>query len=185
MLQQPLVKLAGAAQAALKTRKDLAGTTAAVEELRRAVATAAEQAKLTQKAQAGGGPVAYAKSRLAWIAVRKKVEGDIEKLRTTIIATYQQDGIAAELDKAYQARVAPVLAALDERLADALDDATNATDPSKRAALVAEAKEIMGDYTTFLNTDKTIAELDANPFMPLSIQNTIAATLNTLSKAVQ
>ncbi len=185
MLQQPLVKLAGAAQAALKARQDLAGTTAAIAELRRAVADAAEQAKLTKQAQAGGGAVTYAKSRLAWIAVRKKVESDIEQLRTALLATYQPDGIAGALDKAFKARVEPVLSALDERLSDALDKATNATDPKQRAALVAEAREIMGDYTIFLNTDKTIAELDANPFVPLSIRNTVAATLNTLSKAMQ
>lgn len=185
MLQQPLVKLAGAAQAALKARKDAAATAAAIGELRRAVADAADQAKLTKQAQAGGGAVTYAKSRLAWLAVRKKVESDIEKLRTTVLATYQEDGIAAALDKAFKARVEPVLSALDERLSDALDDASNATDPKRRAELVAGAKEIMGDYTIFLNTDKTIAELDANPFVPLSIRNTIAATLNTLSKAVQ
>ena len=77
------------------------------------------------------------------------------------------------------------MAALDERLSDALDKATNATDAKQRAALVAEAKEAIGDYMIFLKTDKTIAKLDANPFVPLSIQNTIAATLNTLSKAVQ
>lgn len=184
MLQQSLVKLAGAAQASLKGG-DLAAAGQGIEELRRALATAAEQAKLTQQAQAGGGAVTYAKSRLAWLAARKKVESDIEKLRAEIVATYQKDGIAAELDKAYQARVAPLLAALDERLADKLDDASNATDPTVRARLVAEAKEIIGDYTTFLNTDTTIADLDDNPFVPLSIQNTIAATLSTLAKAVR
>ena len=183
MLQQPLVKLAGTVQTSLKAG-DAAAAGDGIVELRRAMAAAAEQAKLAAQAQAGGGAVTYAKSRLAWLAARKKVESEIEKLRSAILATYQDDGIAPELDKAYRERVAPVLAALDERLADKLDEATNATAPDARAKLVAEAREIMGDYTIFLNSDKTVAELDGNPFVPLSIQQTIAATLSTLAKAV-
>ena len=185
MLQQPLDKLADAVLAGLKERRDIAAATRAVEEVRRALATAADQAKLAQQAKAGGGAVTYAKSRLAWVATRKKVDTDIEKLRTEIVATYRDQGIGVELEKAFQARVAPVLAALDDRLADALDDATNATDPKERAKLVAEAKEAIGDYTTFLSTDKTIADFDANPFVPLSIRNTVSATLAILAKAVQ
>lgn len=182
-LQQPLVKLAGAAQASLKGG-DLAAAARGIDELRQALATAAAQAKLTQQAQAGGGAVTYAKSRLAWLAARKKVESEIEKLRSAILTTYQDDGIAPDLERAYQDRVAPILAGLDERLADKLDEATNATDPAQRAKLVAEAQAIMKDYETFLASESIIADLDANPFVPLSIQQTITATLSTLAKAV-
>ncbi len=185
MLQQPLVKLAAVAQTILKARQDFTAASAAIEELRRALAAAAEQAKLTQQAQSGGGPVTYAKSRLAWLAARQKVHGDIGRLRDAIIATYEVDGIGAELDKAFEKRVGPVLQMLNESLAEILDDATNESDPTKRAKVVADAKETIGDYMTFLNTDKTIAQLDANPFVPLSIRNTIAATLNTLAKAIR
>jgi hypothetical protein len=182
-VQQPLVKLAGAAQASLKGG-DLAAAADGIDELRRALAAAAEQAKLAQQAESGGGAVTYAKSRLAWLAARKKVESEIEKLRGAIVAAYQDEGIAPELEKAYRERVAPVLTGLDERLADKLDAATNETDPNKRAALVAEAKQIMADYQAFLASEKIIADLDDNPFVPLAIRQTVSATLATLAKAV-
>jgi hypothetical protein len=182
-LQPPLVKLAGAAQASLKGG-NLPAAAQGIDELRQAVATALEQAKLTAQTEAGGNAVTYAKSRLAWLAARKKVESEIEKLRGAIVAAYQDDGIAPDLEKAYQLRVAPVLAGLDERLADKLDEATNATDPAVRTELIAQAKQIMAEYQAFLASEKIIADLDANPFVPLSIQQTITATLATLAKAV-
>ncbi len=185
MLLQPLAKLAGHASDLVKAEADYATASEQVEALRRALTTAAEQAKLSQQAKAGGGAVTYAKSRLAWLATRKKIEGDIDRLREEIIEVYDDEGRGEELGSKFRDWVAPVLNALDERLADALDDATNAHDEEDRAKKVAEAKEIIGDYTTFLNTDPHVKELDSNPFVPLSIRDTIAATLTTLAQAVR
>lgn len=132
----------------------------------------------------GASTVTYAKSRLAWIAARKKIESEIEKLRAEIVSTYQAEGIAGEIETSYRGRVAPVLEALDESLADKLDEATNATDATVRAGLVAEAKEIMQRYQTYLSSEPLIGDLDDNPFVPLAIRQTISATLGALEKAV-
>jgi hypothetical protein len=179
-----LVGLAGAAQGGLKGG-DPAAAAAGIEALRQALDAqpSATRSAATQPAP-GGGAVAYAKSRLAWLAARKKVESEIDKLRSEIIATYQADGIAAEIEKRYRERVAPVLGTLDESLADKLEEATNATDAAQRAKLVEEAKQIMQRYETYLAGEKIIADLDSNPFVPLAIQQTISATLTALSKAV-
>ncbi len=136
------------------------------------------------RASNGTGAVAYAKSRLAWLAARKKVEGEIDKLGGEIVATYQAEGIAPELEKLYRDRVSPILSTLDESLADKLDAAINATDPAQRTELVSEAKAIMQRYKAYLDSEKIIADLDTNPFTPLTIQQTLSATLTALSKAV-
>jgi hypothetical protein len=184
-IQQPLAKLAGAAQERIKAN-DLIGAADVIDELRRAITAAGEQAKLIRQAEAGGGAVTYAKSRLAWLAARKKVESEIAKLHGALIATYEgEETLLADLEVAYRAKVGPVLTALDDRLADALDAASNATDPQQRATLVAAARNIIDEYTQFLAADKTIADLDDNPFIPLSIGQTVATTLTTLAKAVQ
>ena len=134
---------------------------------------------------ATSGPVAYAKSRLAWIATRRKMESDLDTLRKKIIEEYKDMDIVSELDTIYAERVAPVLANLDETLADTLDDATNAEDPVKRSALVAESREIIKRYQSFMASEPLFAELDANPFVPLSIAKTMNATLATLSAAIR
>lgn len=109
---------------------------------------------------------------------------EIERLGATIYATYRSDRDAANLEERFRQRVAQVLAGLDESLADKLDEATNAAEPEKRAALVNEAKAIMQRYQAVLANEPIIADLDANPFAPVAIQQTITMTLDTLSKVL-
>ena len=170
-----LLRLAQAAQASLKAG-DLAAAAAGIDALRAAI---------DEAAAAATGAGAYAKSRLAWIATRRKMAGDIELLRAAIVSEYQQDGVAAQLDAAYRDRVAPLLERLDDGLADQLDAAGNATDPVERARLVAEARASIERYQSVLASEPLIADLDDNPFVPLAIQKTLAATLAALAATVR
>ena len=131
------------------------------------------------------GPVVYAKSRLAWLAARRKIETDLDHLKAVIIETFKDEDMAGVIDTAYRKEVAPVLDTLDESLADALDDATNATDPEVRAKHVAQARAIMGKYAQFLGSSQIVTELDTNPFSPIAIKATIGGTLGALSKAIR
>jgi hypothetical protein len=130
------------------------------------------------------GKVAYAKSRLAWLAARKKIEGDIEKLRAEVVASFEEDGSGPELDKLYRDRVGPVLNRLDESLADKLDDAANAADPAQRQKLIGEARTIIDGYTSYVNGEPLLDDLDNNPFVPVAIKATLTATLSALSKTI-
>jgi hypothetical protein len=143
-----------------------------------------EQAKLGAALAGGAGPVAYGKARLAWVGVRKKLETDLDTLRKHLLEFYKDAGIAGDLDKRYSERVAPVLAHLDEDLADTLDAAVNATDPAKRAKLVEDAGKTIKRYQDFIASEAIFGELDANPFVPLAITQTVTATLATLAKTV-
>jgi len=182
-VQGTLVGFATTAQASLKA-KDAANAAAGIEALRGALAAAMEQAKLGAALAGGAGPVAYGKARLAWVAVRKKLETDLDTLRKHLLEFYKDAGIAGDLDKRYNECVAPVLANLDEDLADTLDAAINATDPAKRAKLVEDAGKTIKRYQNFVASEAIFAELDSNPFVPLAISQTITATLATLAKAV-
>lgn len=128
--------------------------------------------------------VTYAKSRLAWLAARQKVQGEIEKPRGGLIAAFQGFDIDAELHSEYTQFVAPVLEALDESLADKLDEATNATDPAKRSKLVEEARAIIQRYESYIAGEPVIAALDTNPVVPLAIRQTLTTTLTALAQAV-
>ena len=180
VLQKSLVALAMTAQGSLKA-KDLAKASEGIEALRRALGEAMDAAKLKA---AGPGVVAYAKSRLAWIAARKKMESDIDSLRAKIIETFKDDAIAPQIETNYRAKVAPILARLDDSLADKLDEATNATDPAARAKLVAEAKSKLSFYAKYLAAEPLLKDLDENPFLPLTIRATIGGTIQQLSRIV-
>jgi hypothetical protein len=134
--------------------------------------------------QANSPLTTYAKSRLAWLAARKKVESDIETLRLQLHAEFAEDDIGAELDSAYDRFVAPVLAKLDESLADKLDEVINTADPVSRLKMIDEAKAIIQRYQDYLAGASTIDALDANPVAPLAIRQTLSVTLTTLAKTV-
>lgn len=131
------------------------------------------------------GAVNYAKSRLAWLAARKKVDSEVDKLRAEMLAYFAEDDIAPQITDAYAKRVRPVLDELDEALADKLDDAANTADPARRATLVAAARTEIDRYTAFVAADPTIKALDTNPFVPLAIKQTMEATLTALHAAVR
>jgi len=137
-------------------------------------------------AAAAAPPAAlYAKSRMAWVATRAKVESDIAKLHGALTSTYQGHGAAEHLEKAFQARVEAMMNALDHSLAEKLDEVNQAADAGQRARLVQEARQIMQRYESYLASEPLIAKLDANPFVPVAIEKTLTATLAALSKAVR
>ena len=174
-----LAQLAAAAKAQYEA-DDFAATEEAIAKLR-----AALEAPAPGTAAPVGIKVAYAKSRLAWIAARQKVESEIEKLRGQLNAAFANDDRFTGIDAAYTQFVSPLLAALDERLADKLDEATNAVDPAVRAKLVDEARAIVREYESYLAGAPVITALDSNPIAPLVIGQTLSVTLTTLGKVVK
>lgn len=137
---------------------------------------------------APGGPAAagtLAKSSLAWVATRKKIESDLGKLKGEIMAACKGQDIEAALEAGFRDKVEPVLAKLDASLSQKLDEVNKATDAGERTKLVAEAKQIMQRYQSFVASEPIIKHLDENPFVPLQISKTLMATLSTLSNAVR
>lgn len=181
----PLKALATDAQAALKAARqtgDAASAAAGIDALERALAAAAAQAG------AGATPAvnvaALAKASKAWLATRQKVESDIAKLRTSFADAFKEHEHADALTAGFEARVETVMTGLDEELAHRLAEVTSTTDPAAHAKMVVDAKKIIQRYEAFLSSDPTIAEIDANPLVPLAIQKTLTATLEILNRAV-
>ncbi len=194
--------LAAQAQASLKTG-DLLSASDAADSLEQALQGGAAPAAPAPSAAppappaasapaAPNGPAApqapastMAKSRLAWVATRKKIETDIGKLKGEIMAACKGQDIEAALEAGFRSKVEPVLAKLDESLSDKLDEVNNAADANQRTKLIAEAKQIMQRYQSFVASEPIIKHLDENPFVPLAIGKTLTATLTTLASAVR
>jgi hypothetical protein len=177
-----LVELAQKAGAQIKQGQITQAVVEAIDHMREIMGSATAPG-----APQGGSPqgaVAYAKSRLAWLAARQHVEKDLDKLRDALAAEYRQTPSGAEILQRYANRVSPVMAAFDEELADALDDAVNATDPAKRADKVDGAKVVINRYKAYLESENLIYYLDNNPFVPLAIRKTVSATLSVLESTV-
>lgn len=175
--KESLLALAKDAQGHLAGDLEAAG--AAIDKLEVAMAGTNGGGEPTQ------GAVNYGKARLAWASVRRQLENDIEKLREQMLDFYQDADIVTDLNRNYSSRVQPILNALDESLCDVLDDATNETDVNKRAALVEQARALIGRYQAFMSSEPLFKDLDSNPFVPLKITATVTKTLSTLSAALR
>ncbi len=157
---------------------DPAAAAAAVEKLRVAMAAALE--KLQDAARAAG---TYDKSGKIWAAVRQKVEADLGKLRASILDAYKGQPFVGEIEAKFTERTAPVLRTLDLGLADKLAEVSKTADKAKRSQLIDQAHDMIDGYRAYASAP-LLGDLDANPFVPLSVQATVTATLDTLAKAL-
>ena len=181
------------AQAALKAG-NAAGAVAAIEQLRAALgsAPAASPTPAPAAAQSGSATpaidpaakAAFTKARLAWLAARKKVETDIASLQKELSAAFKTHPEASKLEAGFTDRIAKMMGQLDEELADKLDEAVNAVDPGRHLKAVGEAKAAIKRYEAFLASDRTLADVDKNPFVPMEIEKTMTSTLSVLSRTI-
>lgn len=175
--QADLKNLAIQAQGALKSG-DANGANAVMQQLQKALdSTGGKGADPAAK-------VAIVKARLAWLGARKKVESDIDAVQKELSAAVKDHAKAADLESGFRLRVEKVMNELDEQLADKLDEVVQAADPAQHQKLVAEAKQIMQRYEKFLASDKTLADLESNPFHPIAVQKTMTATLEILNRTI-
>ena len=179
-----LLKLATSVNVYLKTG-NLNYAANALLQLKKALDGAAGNPVDGSAAKPATGNMELAKSRLAWVGARQQVELDIDKLRSALASAYGGQDVGGEVMQRFQATVAPVLARFDDRLLDAIDGLMNEADAAARGTKLTAAKGVVKDCLSFAMTDKMVADLDANPFVPLAIRSTSTAALAVLAKAMQ
>jgi hypothetical protein len=174
-LQGKLVKLVTTAQGQIKAN-DTQGAMATIQALREAMETASPTAN-QQSADA------YRQSGREWLAARQTVEDELDKLRATIAAAYDGQSVAAEIEKKFREVTAPVLRTLDSSFATKLEAAGKAADAAQRQTMVQDAKNILKGYESFVQTG-LLADLDDNPFVPLSLRASLTGTISQLTAAL-
>ena len=126
----------------------------------------------------------YGKSGKIWAATRKKMEDELTRLRTALGDAYQGTPQAGEIDAQFTARTAPLLRTLDESLLAALDACSKTDDQAERGKLADAARLVLQRYQAYVGSEKLLDELDANPFAPLALKQTLTVTLGALDKTV-
>ncbi len=145
---------------------------------------AAPHAEAVEKPHGTIAPaIVYTQSRLAWLASRKKIQGELQKLEQAILAHYSGHAAMPAIATGVR-KLDRVLDLFDEELADTLDAALNATDPAVKLRLHDEARTIIARYEGFLAQDAMVRELDGNPFVPVAVQATLAGSLKVLSSKI-
>ncbi len=133
------------------------------------------------------GAVNYAKARLAWLAARQKVHGELDQLRTEIRDTFadEDEPTFPDLENRLTGLDA-ILATLDESLADTLDAALNAgQDEARRSEHHRQAQAQIADFLAYVDADPLLSAIDANPFVPVTVHALLQSTLKALSQALR
>lgn len=167
------------AQARIKSG-DLANARADLDRLKRMVGAGPAAG---QGAEHANSP-AIVNARKAWIATRKKVESVVDGLHGDFAKALDGHEKSDHITGLFRKRVESVLGNLDESLAHKLDEINKTSTPQDRDAKVKEAHALLSRYRSHIEQDETIALLDKNPFKPVAIRQTMATTLDALSKAI-
>jgi len=168
---------------------DVARATELIGELRKALDAAGTQPEPQGTPQGTfrldpAKAAVFERARSAWLATRRKVESDIGALQKELASSFDGHPKASDVEAGFASLAESVLNLLGEQLADALDNATKATDANDHAVLVHEARQTLQRYQDYIDGDPSVAALDANPFVPMAIQKTLSATLSVLSKTL-
>lgn len=176
---------ASAAQKALQGG-DVAAATKEADTLERLLDASDQAGGAAADKRAGpaiGSPV-IGKAGATWVATRKKVETEIEKLHDELQSVYKGQGVVADLEKSFRAKIEPMMSTLDHSLSDKLAEMSKNADPAAHAKLMGEVGKIIEKYESFLASDPLIAKLDKNPFVPLAIEKTLVASLAALKNVL-
>ena len=129
---------------------------------------------------AQGQFVAFMTARLLWDDTRQSVQSQLRKLESAIREATKDQPYAEEA-----ARNTPLLYEMletfDTRLSDKLDEALNAAAPEDRSRRQKEAKGILAEYITYLKSEPIFAELDENPFVPVTIRRDLTDALTRIA----
>jgi len=128
----------------------------------------------------GEGMVDYAKCRLAWDATKKRVHADLQRLEEAILNEFRDAPAFSELVRNVR-KLDSVLETFADGLGDALDAALNASGPDERRQRHEQAIKIVAQYQQKVDSDPFIDKLQSNPFVPVSLKESLSTTLSALA----
>ena len=127
----------------------------------------------------------YRKSRTVWMATRAKVDADIQKLSEFIMSIDHNGAFGDDLEQNFLAVVDPVLSTLDDSLTGYLTEAEHAKNEETVKRALTQARSTIDLFQKFVAANKTIKELDSNPFMPIAVASTLTTSLSALAAALR
>jgi hypothetical protein len=127
---------------------------------------------------------AIAKAKTAWNATLQKVEGDLGKLHNAFGGAFKGHDQEQEISKAFKSKVDGVLQSFDKELSEVLESVNKARGRREREEMVKRAHAILAQHRQRVTSDQTIVQIDANPFVSLSIGKTMSTTIDALTRAI-
>jgi len=90
----------------------------------------------------------------------------------------------AEIEKNI-GKIDRILEKLDNRLAESMEKAHNATDEVERKAELAVARTLLKEQLAYVSSEPLIAHIDSNPFgVSTNLKTTLTRTYSQLAKTI-
>lgn len=126
--------------------------------------------------------VPYVQSRLAWIKTREGLRSELARLKSAIDSALRDADLAEAISET--GKLFDYLDALDTRLEDKLEEITVAPIGPARDKLKAEARKIIAEYRTNLDSD-FFKDVDGNNgFVPVSVRGAAITSLTSVASAL-
>ncbi len=162
---------------------DFEGALAIVPRLDKLLEAAKQATQKNSEKQIPEDVVPFVKSRISWIDTRRKLQGEIGKLKSAIdksIGSIEgMEDVAKETGSLFKH-----LDNLDDRLEDALEALVEEPDGEARERKKNDVRSIISDYEAELDSD-FFKDVDANNgFVSVSVRSTAVSALKSVSAAL-
>jgi hypothetical protein len=131
-------------------------------------------------AQAKGANVRFAQLRLEWEKQKKAVAAELGSLQKTVLEEYNDPESAAALTKLNR-----ILKRFNNGLGDTLDALYNAADAASQQPLKHKSLAITKQYLSYIESDQLIAHVEDNPFMTVTVRDSLAGSLLAIQKELE
>lgn len=190
-----LMQLANDAQASLK-RGDLDDVAALVEKLRDAIAGATASGDGAGAAPEAGDATTpngidaelvrtLEKAHGVWDATLGKVNRDLDQLVKAVLAAAGDHELGETFESEFQTVVEPLVQTVDSSLSELLKKAAKARSAEEHQRILGEARDMVGQFTKFVESNRVIEHIDRNPFLPLAVGKTLTASLAAVAKTLR
>ena len=161
---------------------DFAAALAIAPDLAKLIRDAASATQTQAEGEIPKDIVPYVQSRLAWIKTREGLRSELARLKSAIDSALKAADLGdavSETDKLFD-----YLDALDSRLENKLEEITVAPAGPARDKLKAEARTIIAEYRTNLDSE-FFKDVDGNNgFVPVSVRGAAISSLSSVASAL-
>lgn len=130
---------------------------------------------------------AFKRARAQWVAVKRRAEEDLEKVKDGARMSYLADAAQYPKIEAGCTAIDEILDNLDDELRRTLDQyaATPLRDQKKLQALGASAVEILDRYQNFVASNALMRAIDAREFADVTVHAPVMKALTALRSSLQ
>jgi hypothetical protein len=119
-----------------------------------------------------------------WSTTENEIRRCVQSLHEEIRDLYDGDEAASQADTAFQSHVDKLFDKFDGTLVKELAACAQCNTEAELAALTAQLRQTINEYSGFISSDPTITIMEDNPLIEIDIVKTCTSALNEMAKII-